>query len=58
MYAKGLKPKTFWLPDTSSPEFREQARRDCEALTRWYEENPEILEELWALQDPRPDDQD
>lgn len=30
--AQGLRPVTFWLPDTSSPEFLEQARRDCLAI--------------------------
>lgn len=40
--ARGLKPRTFWLPDTSTPEFRERAARDCailrEQADRWAEE--------------------
>jgi hypothetical protein len=50
MRAKGLKPRTFWLPDTSTPEYKEQARRDSEALTLWHERHPEVLEELQDLQ--------
>ena len=50
MRAKGLKPRTFWLPDTSTPEFKERARRDSETLREWHERHPEVLEELQALQ--------
>ena len=50
MRAKGLKPRTFWLPDTSMPEFKERARRSSEALARWHDENPEYMAELEALQ--------
>jgi hypothetical protein len=30
--ARGLRPKQFWVPDTRSPGFEEQARRDCAAI--------------------------
>lgn len=30
--AQGLRPRTFWLPDVDSDSFKEQARRDCEAI--------------------------
>lgn len=32
--AQGLRPRTFWLPDTTTPEFKEQARKDCEWLKK------------------------
>ncbi|HWK34921.1 antitoxin MazE family protein [Sphingomonas sp.] len=35
--AQGLRPRTFWLPDTRTPEFQEQARQ----MRAW----------LWAHQD-------
>jgi hypothetical protein len=57
MRAKGLKPRTFWLPDTSTPEYKEQARRDSEALNLWHERHPEVLEELQALQYWPPEDE-
>ena len=56
MRAKGLRPRTFWLPDTSTPDFRERARRDSEALDRWHARHPEVFEELQALQYWPPDD--
>ena len=27
--ANGLKPRTFWLPDTKTPAFKARARRSC-----------------------------
>lgn len=29
---KGLRLVQFWVPDTRSPEFLEEARRQCEAV--------------------------
>jgi ABC-type branched-subunit amino acid transport system substrate-binding protein len=58
MRAKGLRPRTFWLPDASTPEFKEQARRDCEGLRRWYSENPTELQDILSLQADTPDDSD
>jgi Protein of unknown function (DUF3018) len=54
MRAKGLKPRTFWLPDMRLPEVQERIKRDVEALNRWYDRNPQIVEELEALRD-QPD---
>jgi len=57
MRAKGLRPKVFWVPDTSTPEFKEQARRDTEALNRWYDEHEDEFLEVTSLQ-YWPDDSD
>ncbi|MDE2344168.1 MAG: antitoxin MazE family protein [Betaproteobacteria bacterium] len=32
MRAAGLRPVQFWVPDTRSPEFVEQVRKQCHAL--------------------------
>ncbi len=32
MRAQGLKPKTFWLPDVNSEEFRIAARKEALAI--------------------------
>lgn len=32
MRAAGLRPVQFWVPDTRSPEFAEQLRRQCQSL--------------------------
>ncbi len=49
--AQGLRPKTFWLPDTRTPEFKEQARLFCEMTWREYESNPEIYRWAEAMAD-------
>ncbi len=36
--ARGLRPRTFWLPDTQSPEFRERAALACAAIDRAWED--------------------
>lgn len=54
MRAKGLKPRTFWLPDMRLPEVQERIKRDVEALNRWYDRHPQIVDELEALRD-QPD---
>lgn len=54
MRAKGLKPRTFWLPDMRLPEVQERIKRDVEALNRWYDRHPHIIDELEALRD-QPD---
>lgn len=56
MRAKGLKPRTFWLPDTTTAEFKERARRDVESLNRWYDTNRGELDEILSLQYLPPDD--
>lgn len=37
--AQGLRPRTFWLPDTQTTSFREQAQRDVARL--WELEGPD-----------------
>lgn len=32
MRAAGLRPVQFWVPDTRSPEFAEQVRKQCQSL--------------------------
>ena len=49
--AQGLKPRTFWLPDTSTAEFREQARRDCEQLWRSVDRDEEAMAFAEAMTD-------
>lgn len=58
MRAKGLRPRTFWLPDTTTPEFKEWARRQSEELDRWWAAHPEVLAELEDLQAWPEDEQD
>lgn len=50
MRAKGLRPKVFWVPDTSSPEFIARAKRDTEALNRWYREHEDEFLEVTSIQ--------
>jgi hypothetical protein len=49
--AQGLRPKTFWVPDTSTPEFKEQVALACAALAASRED-----EELAAWMDAMIDD--
>lgn len=58
MRAKGLRPRTFWLPDTTTPEYRERARRDCELLNRWYAAHADEIDEIMSLQARFPDEDD
>jgi DNA-binding LacI/PurR family transcriptional regulator len=58
MRAKGLRPKVFWVPDTSSPEFIARAARDTEILNRWYREHPEEVVDVLAMHDWPEDDPD
>ncbi|WP_375402793.1 antitoxin MazE-like protein [uncultured Sphingomonas sp.] len=44
--ARGLRPRTFWLPDANSPEFLENARLDCEYLWRSVPDDVEAM--AWA----------
>jgi hypothetical protein len=32
MRSAGLRPVQFWVPDTRSPEFTEQVRKQCQGL--------------------------
>ena len=49
--AAGLRPRTFWLPDTSSAAFREQAQRDCEYLWRSVPADEEAMAFVEAMTD-------
>ena len=44
--AQGLRPRTFWLPDSSTTEFKERARRDVERLWELEGQDAEAL--AWA----------
>ncbi|WP_232280306.1 antitoxin MazE-like protein [Sphingomonas sp. PAMC 26605] len=50
--AQGLRPKTFWLPDTSTPEFRARA----EASTAWLWERASEEEQAMAFVEAMTDD--
>lgn len=39
--AQGLRPRTFWLPDTTTAEFKEQARQTVEWL--WKHQDGEAM---------------
>lgn len=40
--AQGLRPKTFWLPDTSTPEFKAGVARVCAAINAQWDADPEL----------------
>jgi hypothetical protein len=50
--ASGLRPVTFWVPDTRTPEFAEQARRASLAMNAADARD----EELWAFLDSVTDE--
>ncbi|MEA3012381.1 MAG: hypothetical protein QOD42_926 [Sphingomonadales bacterium] len=54
--AQGLRLKQFWVPDVNSAEFKAEARRECEALNRFWAEHPEEWDSIQALQYWPPDD--
>ena len=56
--AQGLRPRTIWVPDRNSPEFKAQAARDVETLNAWYDANPAILAELEEMQVLLPNEPD
>jgi hypothetical protein len=56
MEAKGLRPVTFWLPDTSTAEFREQAEREAIAVAS-ADEEAEINAFIEAVVDWPPDEE-
>lgn len=47
--ARGLRPRTFWLPDTRTAEFKEQARQMVEWL--WANQDEEALAFAEAMTD-------
>jgi hypothetical protein len=44
--AKGLRPVTRWVPDTRTPEFIAEYRRQWEVLAERYRTSPEAREDL------------
>lgn len=49
--AQGLRPKTFWLPDTTTPEFQEEARKTREWLWAHVEDDREAMAFAGAMTD-------
>jgi hypothetical protein len=50
MKAMGLKPVTLWLPDTSTPEYKAQVRRECELINA-SKDSQIVLDGMWELTD-------
>ncbi len=49
--AQGLRPRTFWLPDTSTREFKDSARRSCEWLWERVPEEEQAMAFIEAMTD-------
>lgn len=49
--AQGLRPKTFWLPDTSTPAFQHGISRACAAIDAQWREDPAFDSWLDAMVD-------
>ncbi|WP_241659683.1 antitoxin MazE-like protein [Sphingomonas glacialis] len=49
--AQGLRPKTFWLPDTTTPAFQEEARKTREWLWARVEDDREAMAFAGAMTD-------
>ena len=49
--AQGLKPRTFWLPDTRTDEFKEMARKSCERLWALEAEDADSMAFVEAMAD-------
>lgn len=49
--AQGLRPKTFWLPDTSTQDFKDRAHRDCARLWELVEHDAEAMAFAEAMTD-------
>ena len=49
--AQGLKPRTFWLPDTQSAAYQEQARRDVARLWELEGHDAEAMAFVESLTD-------
>ena len=52
--ARGLKPRTIWVPDLSKPEVRAQLERECRLLDRSPDEQ-EVLAWMESLADEEVD---
>ena len=44
-----MKPRTFWLPDTTTEAFKEQARRNCAALWARVESDTDAMDFVEAM---------
>jgi hypothetical protein len=49
--AQGLRPKTFWLPDTTTPEFQAGIARAVAAINAQWEADPELEGWIDAMAD-------
>jgi len=49
--AQGLRPVTRWVPDTRTPEFQAEYRRQWEVLATYARANPETEAEFWDWAD-------
>jgi Protein of unknown function (DUF3018) len=51
--AQGLRVVQFWLPDTSTPEFKAQVAHDIAAVAKLDPEDEALLDTLeqWAAED-------
>lgn len=47
--AKGLRPRTFWLPDMSTPEFKAEAARVTAAIDRQWARDKELRDWVDAM---------
>ncbi len=55
MRAQGLRPKQIWMPDTKSPEFIAECRRQSLALAAIEKEDDELMSFLEKIQDWPPE---
>ncbi|WP_457350232.1 antitoxin MazE-like protein [Sphingomonas sp. UYP23] len=49
--ARGLRPKTFWLPDTTTAAFKEEARKTREWLWARVDDDREAMAFAGAMTD-------
>lgn len=49
--AQGLRPRTFWLPDTTTPDFKAKAARACAAINARLDADPEFEAWIDAMQE-------
>lgn len=49
--AQGLRPRTYWLPDTSTPDFAEKAAHATAAINSEWDESPELRAWIDAMTD-------
>jgi hypothetical protein len=49
--AQGLRPRTFWLPDVRTDEFKERARRDVARSWELVDHDAEAMAFIEAITD-------